>query len=113
MSGVTFSQMLGIAILLVHFGFFLGVKFFRSKRKLSARDFMVTTLEALTAATCLILGLNVLYFYAVGELTFPPAIIEPPSITTIIALLLIASWLYVLNNYFKRMRGKGKRDKRI
>lgn len=97
---------LTVVILLFFFLIFVVAKILNSKRKLTAFDFMTTTLQASLACGAMITGINLIVWCASGELDLPQTLLEPLHPLLAAGFFLIALCLWVV---YRNLRGLWKK----
>jgi uncharacterized membrane protein YiaA len=93
-----------ILIIAILFTVFLVAKHCRSKRKLSSHDFFTSIAQALLAGGAIIIGVNFIGLWALGELELPHTLIDPagPELTIGFFLVSLALWIVYSNLFEKR-----------
>jgi hypothetical protein len=87
---------LTVIIFLAHIVLFLWLKATTKKRKLTFPDFMTALAEASLSTSFLVLGINFCYLWSIGQLHFPPGIIEPFDPILWLSMLALIFWFWLV-----------------
>ena len=77
-----------------------------SKRKLTLRDLMNLVGQALFAGSVIIAGVNLIWWWVIGELPPLPALIEPPHPIALLGLFVVATGFWII---YENLRGFKKK----
>jgi len=98
------SAWLTVLVLLLLFVIFIVINAIRSRNKLTWREFMISAAQAFFVASAIITSINLLYFWANGELDLPQPLIEPTHPILAASIFLIALSIWAVYECLRRPR---------
>lgn len=102
----SFHPWLTVLILLFLFLLFVVIKITGSKRKITSWDFMTSAAQALFAGSAIIMGIDIICLWTLGELYLPHTLIEPVHPLLAVGFFLLAMGSWVIYENLRRFRKK-------